>query len=49
VYRTYYDRNHGAGKLHNHALMALARRRPDVRYAMLRDCVLYDADHSLVA
>ena len=30
-----------AGKRHNQALIALARRRSDVLYAMLRDGTLY--------
>jgi hypothetical protein len=41
--RAYYDRKHGQDKRHNQALIALARRRCDVLYAMLRDGTLYDA------
>ena len=40
--RAYYDRKTGQGKRHNQALLALARRRSDVLYAMLRDGTLYD-------
>ena len=39
--RTYYDRKRAEGKRHNHALIALARRRSDVLFAMLRDGTLY--------
>ena len=35
--RAYYDRKISRGKRHNQALLALARRRSDVLYAMLRD------------
>lgn len=41
--RAYYDRKRAQGKKHNQALIALARRRCDVIYAMLRDGTLYDA------
>lgn len=41
--RAYYDRKSGQGKRHNQALLALARRRCDVLYAMLRDGTLYGA------
>lgn len=37
VSRAYYDRKIAQGKRHNEALIALARRRTDVLYAMLRD------------
>ncbi len=40
--RAYYDRKIAQGKRHNQALIALARRRSDVLYAMLRDGTLYD-------
>jgi len=40
--RAYYDRKRAQGKKHNHALIALARRRCDVIYAMLRDGTLYE-------
>jgi len=49
VSRTYYDRKIAQGKRHNQALIALARRRCDVLYAMLRDGSLYQADHHLAA
>ena len=42
VSRTYYDRKIAPGKRHNQALIALARRRCDVLYAMLRDGTLYE-------
>ncbi|WP_109773302.1 IS110 family transposase [Quadrisphaera granulorum] len=35
--RAYYDRKRAQGKLHNAALICLARRRIDVLFAMLRD------------
>jgi hypothetical protein len=37
VSRAYYDRKRAQQKKHNEALIALARRRVDVLYAMLRD------------
>lgn len=40
--RTYYDRKRAEGKRHNQALIALARRRCDTLYAMLRDGTLYE-------
>lgn len=40
--RAYYDRKRAQGKKHNQALIALARRRCDVIYAMLRDGTLYE-------
>ncbi|WP_033196659.1 IS110 family transposase [Agromyces italicus] len=40
--RQYYDRKIAQGKRHNQALIALARRRSDVLYAMLRDGTLYE-------
>ena len=49
VSRTYYDRNISQGKRHNQALIALARRRCDVLYAMLRDGTLYETKHQLAA
>ena len=42
VSRAYYDRKRAEGKRHNQALIALARRRCDVLYAMLRDGAFYD-------
>jgi transposase len=41
ISRTYYDRKTTQGKRHNQALIALARRRCDVLFAMLRDGALY--------
>ena len=49
VSRTYYDRKIVQGKRHNQALIALARRRCDVLFAMLRDGTFYQADHQLAA
>lgn len=49
VSRAYYDRKMAQGKRHNQALIALARRRCDVLFAMLRDGTLYDAGHALTA
>ena len=39
--RAYYERKKAQGKRHNQALIALARRRCDVLYAMMRDGTLY--------
>jgi transposase len=41
VSRAYYARKINQGKRHNQALIALARRRCDVLFAMLRDGTLY--------
>ncbi|TFD56297.1 IS110 family transposase [Cryobacterium sp. Hh7] len=49
VSRTYYDRKIAQGKRHNQALIALARRRCDVLFAMLRDGALYETKHALAA
>ena len=43
ISRAYYDRKIRQGKRHNQALIALARRRSDVLYAMLRDGAFYQA------
>lgn len=40
--RAYDDRKINQGKRHNQALLALARRRSDVLYVMLRDGTLYE-------
>ncbi len=40
--RVYYDRKIAEGKKHNQALLALARRRCNVIYAMMRDGTLYE-------
>ncbi|HDR8956050.1 TPA: IS110 family transposase, partial [Burkholderia vietnamiensis] len=37
----YYSRKIQQGKRHNQALIALARRRCDVLFAMLRDGTIY--------
>lgn len=47
--RTYYDRKIGQGKRHNQALLALARRRSDVLFAMLRDGTLYQPEADRIA
>lgn len=39
--RTYYDRKRAEGKTHHQAVLALARRRTDVLYAMIRDGTMY--------
>jgi transposase len=39
--RTYYDRKRGEGKSHKQALIALARRRINILWAMLRDHTIY--------
>jgi transposase len=39
--RAYYERKKAQGKRHNQALIALARRRCDVLFAMMRDGTLY--------
>lgn len=41
ISRDYYARKISQGKRHNQALIALARRRCDVMYAMMRDGKLY--------
>jgi transposase len=41
VSRAYYTRKVSQGKRHNQALIALARRRCDVLFAMLRDGTFY--------
>lgn len=41
--RAYYDRKKAEGKRHNQALIALARRRIDVLYAMIRDQIPYQS------
>ena len=47
--RTYYDRKHGEGKSHKQALIALARRRINVLWAMLRDQRTYQEQPPNVA
>jgi len=44
--RAYYDRKRFEGKTHRQALLALARRRCNVIYAMLRDGTLYQPNPS---
>ena len=47
--RQYYDRKRAENKSHQNALMALARRRCDVLYAMMRDSAVYDQNHARAA
>jgi hypothetical protein len=39
--REYYDRKRAAGKRHPQAVLALARRRINVTWALLRDQTIY--------
>ncbi len=41
--RAYYDKKRAEGKRHNQTLIALARRRSDVIFAMLRDDTFYES------
>lgn len=47
--RAYYDRKRAERKTHYQAVLALARRRCDVLYAMLRDGTTYDPNHAHAA
>lgn len=47
--RAYYDRKRAEHKTHNQAVLALARRRCDVLFAMLRDGTSYDPGHAHAA
>ncbi|MFV4914780.1 IS110 family transposase [Microbacterium lacticum] len=47
--RAYYDRKINQGKRHNQALLALARRRSDVLYTMIRDGTLYQVPSERLA
>ncbi|WP_417218321.1 IS110 family transposase [Arthrobacter sp.] len=47
--RTYYDRKRAEGKKHNQAVIALARRRCNVLFAMLRDGTIYQEPMALAA
>lgn len=49
VSRTYYDRKRAEGKKHNQAIIALARRRCNVLFAMLRDGTIYQEPVALAA
>lgn len=49
VSRAYYERKIREGKRHNQALIALARRRCDVLFAMLRDGAFYHATSASIA
>ncbi|GAA5227790.1 IS110 family transposase [Paeniglutamicibacter antarcticus] len=49
VSRAYYDRKRAEGKKHNQAVIALARRRCNVLFAMLRDGSIYEAPQALAA
>jgi transposase len=46
ISKAYYARKISQGKRHNQALIALARRRCDVLFAMLRDGTMYSPPHS---
>lgn len=47
VSRNYYDKKRAEGKKHNQAVIALARRRCNVLFAMLRDGTLYQVPEVL--
>ena len=47
--RTYYDRKRTEGKTHTQAVLALARRRLNVLWAMLRDHAVYQPATTAVA
>ncbi len=47
--RAYYDRKRAERKTHTGALLALARRRSDVLFAMLRDGAAYNPARALAA
>jgi transposase len=47
--RAYYDRKRAERKSHQHALLALARRRCDVLHAMMRDGTMFNAEHRSAA
>lgn len=47
--KAFYDRKRAEGKTHHQAVLALARRRVNVLWAMLRDERLYDQGHTNVA
>jgi hypothetical protein len=44
--RRFYARKRAEGKRHTHAVLALARRRVNVLWAMLRDQRLYQANRA---
>jgi len=47
--RAYYDRKRAERKSHQHALLALARRRCDVLHAMMRDGTMFNPEHRLAS
>lgn len=47
--RTYYDRKRSEGKTHTQAVLALARRRLNVLWAMLRDHAVYQPSTTTAA
>mgnify|MGYP001648663063 FL=1 len=49
ISRAYYDRKVQQGKRHNQALIALARRRCDVLFAMMRDGTLHQSKDASLA
>jgi len=40
--RAYYDKKRAEGKRHNQAVIALARRRSNILFAILRDGTFYE-------
>ena len=49
ISRAYYERKRSQGKRHNQAIIALAHRRLNVLYAMIRDGSLYDPPEPALA
>ncbi|MDQ0096300.1 transposase [Paeniglutamicibacter psychrophenolicus] len=49
ISRAYYDKKRAEGKKHNQAVIALARRRCNVLFAMLRDGAPYEVPEALAA
>lgn len=49
ISRSYYDRKRSERKTHRQAMIALARRRCDVLFAMLRDGAAYNPDTAIAA
>lgn len=45
--RAFYDRKRAEGKRHGQAILALARRRVNVLWAMLRDGRIYEEGHAV--
>ena len=49
ISRTYHDRKIAEGKRHDPSLLALARRRCNFIFAVLRGGILYERDYALAA